>query len=277
MRDTRVWINGVADAALSALDRGVQYGDGLFETIAVAAGRPLLWSEHWARLAQGCARLGIPLPDEAGVRRELEAAATGTTAVAKLILTRGIGERGYRPPAAPRPQRIVTLTPWPEDLAERRRRGARVRWCGLRLGRSPALAGIKHLNRLEQVLARAEWRDEFDEGLLCDTDGAVIEATAANVFIFAGGTLYTPDVSRAGVAGVMRAQVLLAAQALGWAAVVQPLTRPVVEAAEEIFLTNSIVGIWPVTQIETRSYVPGRITQAVAAQVAAAGAVVEGG
>lgn len=183
----RMLINGQDSTTLSAQDRGLLYGDGLFETIAIRNGAPLRWERHLQRLMLGCERLGIPCPDVTTLTLEsLDLCKGHDRAVLKLIVTRGVGGRGYRAPAQLQPTRILARHPWP-DYPDHARDGVRVRLCDMRLAQQPALAGIKHLNRLEQVLARAEWNDEdIAEGLLFDREDHVIEATMSNLFLVCG-------------------------------------------------------------------------------------------
>lgn len=258
----RTLVSGVEDGHLPVGDRGLQYGDGLFETIAVVNGVPRLWERHMQRLADGCRRLGLTCPEEGVLRAEVARIAAGEErAVAKIILTRGTSARGYRPDTARATTRIVQGLPWPAYPAEADSAGVATRWCEMRLARQSRLAGIKHLNRLEQVLARAEWRDEYAEGLMRDSAGLVIEGTMTNLFLVHEGTVITPDLSESGVAGVMRAEVLALADAQGIACAIRPVTVPEIEVAQELFLTNSLIGIWPVARLETRNYVVGKITQ----------------
>jgi 4-amino-4-deoxychorismate lyase len=142
----------------------------------------------------------------------------------------------------------------------------------MRLARQPRLAGLKHLNRLEQVMARAEWRDEYAEGLMRDTEGLVIEGTMSNLFLVHEGVLVTPDLSQSGVAGVMRAAVLDLAAALGIPSAVRQVTTAMVEGAQELFLTNSLIGLWPVTRLETHNHVVGKITQTLQEALSGGGA-----
>ena len=264
-------VNGSEQETVPLADRGLQYGDGLFETIAVCAGKPLLWDPHMQRLSDACRRLFIPMPDRDLLRSEVaQLTHNEQRAVAKIIVTRGVSRHGYRPDSSEPPTRVVLCRPWPNHPAGARTLGVSVRWCRMRVSRQPRLAGMKHLNRLEQVLARSEWQDEYAEGLMCDDQGRIIEGTATNLFLVHEGTLITPDLSESGVAGVMRAQILRHAQAMGMNWAVQPVTRPQVEAAEELFLTNSLIGIWPVTQLETRRYVVGKTTQTLQAALQAA-------
>ena len=265
-------VNGQAGMNLTVADRGLQYGDGLFETLALRDGEPLLWDRHVQRLGEGCRRLGLPAPEARLLREEVtRIAGTEARAVAKIILTRGSAGRGYRADAAGSATRIVQCQPWPAYPVAAGKDGVAVRWCETRLARQPQLAGIKHLNRLEQVLARAEWQDDYAEGLMRDTDGLVIEGTKTNLFLVRDdGTVVTPDLSQSGVAGVMRARVLDSAAAMGMSCIIQAVTADMVESAHELFLTNSLIGIWPIRRIEARHYVVGQISQTLQAALHAA-------
>ncbi len=158
--------------------------------------------------------------------------------------------------------RVVSAEPLSPGSSERRSGGVAVRLCSLRLGHQPALAGLKHLNRLENVLARAEWSDpEIAEGLLCDTEGNVICGTMTNIFVAAGGALATPRLDRCGVAGVTRERVMEAAAQAGYSCGITTLTWSEVLGADEVFLVNSLAGIWPVRDLDGRSRTPGTITR----------------
>jgi len=200
----RVLVGGQAEDRISVLDRGLGYGDGLFETIRFVGAEAPLWSRHMHRLEEGCRRLGLPMPARSVLLDEARAVSGELPqSVVRITLTRGTGARGYKPPAQPKPTRIVAAFEAPPPDAVAYADGIRVRLCATRLAPQPLLAGLKHLNRLEQVLARAEWDDPtIAEGLLCDADGLVISATAANLFAVFGGVLATPAVDRCGVAGV---------------------------------------------------------------------------
>jgi 4-amino-4-deoxychorismate lyase len=256
----RIIVNGVPTDAVSARDRGFQFGDGLFETFAVKNGAPLLWDRHVARLHRGCERLRLILPDLDLLWREATALCDGTARGAlKLILSRGESARGYRYIGDAVPTRVFYLSMLPPDSIAH----ASMRICRTRLSDNPALAGIKHLNRLEQVLARNEWADEYTEGLMLDPYDNVIEATAANVFAVIDGTLRTPDLSRCGVAGVMRDLVLERCAPLGIFCQVARLSLSELRNAQEIFLTSSIIGVLPVTTLDGRQYEVGPIAQAL--------------
>jgi 4-amino-4-deoxychorismate lyase len=240
-----VLINGMTPAdpshALSVEDRGFQYGDGVFESALLVNGRVRFFDEHLQRLALGCERLGIRAPDVALIKSDVHRLAGSTSrSVLKIIVSRGIGPRSYRPPMRPEPTRVVALYPAPQLSSA----PLAVRWCDMRLARNARLAGIKHLNRLEQVLAQAEWNDEhISEGLMLDTEGELVSATASNVFLVRDGMLVTPDLRFCGVRGILRAEVLRAAAQLGIAVSEEPLWPYDVDSASEVFLTNSIRGI----------------------------------
>lgn len=259
----RMLINGHDSGMLDAQDRGLLYGDGLFETLAVHNGSPLRWERHLQRLMLGCESLGIPCPDVTTLTIESLGLCKGRErAVLKLIVTRGVGGRGYRAPAETQATRILACHPWPDYPPDHERDGVRVRLCSTRLAQQPALAGIKHLNRLEQVLARAEWNDdEIAEGLLFDRDDHVIEATMSNLFLVSDGQLVTPDLSDCGVAGIMRAMIIDVAATLGLSCRIRPVTRAELFDADELLLCNSLIGLWPVRQLDTRRLVPGPIVR----------------
>jgi 4-amino-4-deoxychorismate lyase len=259
---SRIVINGQATDGISSLDRGLLYGDGVFETIAVENGRLRFFLRHLARLSSGCGRLGIPHPEENRLLEEALAVISGVECgVLKIIVTRGCAGRGYRPASAAMPTRIMQLHPWPDYPGTCPGSGVRVRLCRQRLGHNPALAGIKHLNRLEQVLARGEWSDpDIREGLLLDEDDRLVEGTMSNLFLIRDRVLMTPDLSRCGVAGILRTVVMELATSVPMPVKVRALGLDDLQDAEEVFLTNSIIGIWPVSAVEDRPYRRGPLT-----------------
>lgn len=249
-------INGKPATQLSVLDRGFQYGDGLFETLAIVSGRPCLWEQHLNRLERGGLRLGIPVPDPALLLDEaLQECAGQERGVLKIILSRGEGGHGYRPSTNPTPTRIVYSAPWPEHPPKAAEEGVEVRLCETRLGHDATLAGIKHLNRLPQVMAQQEWDDPaIPEGLMLDREGRVIEGTKSNLFLVRDGELITPDLSTCGVAGVMRELVRETASKLGIPLAVRDIPALELHQADALFLTNSLIGIWPVRQLDAHHY-----------------------
>lgn len=256
-------VNGQEASSINIQDRGLLYGDGLFETIAVLNGIPQHWKQHFDRLTKGCLKLGIPELDRDLISNEAGQLCKGIEkAVLKMIVTRGEGGRGYRPPENPVPSRILSLHEWPDYPRENTERGICLRFCETKLSENPALAGIKHLNRLEQVMARAEWSDpDIAEGLMLNGSGCVIEGTMSNLFIVQDRILLTPELSVSGVEGVMRSRILAVASDLGIVhKICQILPHDLIEA-DEIFISNSLINIWPVRQLDQHSYTIGNITR----------------
>jgi 4-amino-4-deoxychorismate lyase len=255
-------IDGRAQDSISARDRGLHFGDGVFETIAVDAGRALCLEHHLARLADGCARLALPAPELATLEDECARVCDGAErAGLKIMITRGVSGRGYGSGPGAVPTRIVARYPWPPYPADSRIDGVAVRICSTRLGRNPRLAGIKHLNRLEQVLARSEDAlAQCDEGLMLDDSGCLIAGIMSNVFVRWGKRLITPDLSECGVAGIMRKLVLeVSEQATGLVPEIAALGVDDLSTAEECFLTNSLIGIWPIKTIAGQSLRTGPV------------------
>lgn len=264
-------LNGERRHCVDVSDRGFQYGDGLFETIEVLNGKPLFLDRHLKRLAEGCRVLSIPCPDPELLKAEaLQLAAGSEHGVLKLIVTRGSGGRGYRLPPASTPTRLFSLHPYPHYSEDFHVGGIRARLCQRRLAINPDLARIKHLNRLEQIMARAEWQDDdFQEGVMLDRLDRVIEGTMSNLFWVADGRLYTPTIQDCGIAGIVRGLLIELAQTQG--IVVDEVLADVaeLERAGEIFVTNSVIGIWPVKQLDGRDFGIGAVTRRLQALYAA--------
>ena len=246
--NSRSFIGNAPVEAWPVGNRLQNYGDGLFETMRVHRGAVPWWRAHWERLAQGAFRLRMPLPDEALVR---EAAASlfddAGEGVLKLLLGRGGTGRGYAPLTAEPPLWMLSRHSLPiigNALS--------VHWCRTRLSVQPALAGLKHCNRLEQVLARGECEEAgTDEGLMLDSDGNVVSATAGNLFFLHAGRWRTPSVARCGVAGVCRAHLIALLQATE-----STIAPAQVEQAEAVFLCNAVRGILPVARLGARAWPP---------------------
>lgn len=254
-----ILINGEPATHLPVNDRGLHYGDGVFETIAVQGGQLLCMAEHLERLLISCQQLKLPFTHVPQLRTEAESLANGEDrAVIKMIITRGSGGRGYAPPVNPQPTRIIARYPWTEFPAETIDDGVAVRICDTRYGHQPLLAGMKHLNRLEQVLARAEWDDTgVAEGVVLDIDDNVIEGTMSNIFYATNGKLFTPDLKQCGINGVIRQKIIELADSV---TIKQTQLAEILDA-DEIFICNSVIGLWPVTRINNRKYKVGSIGQ----------------
>ncbi len=265
----RTRVDGRASAVVGAADRGLNYGDGLFETILFVDGTAPLWARHLARLRAGCERLRIVPPDEAALAADCAAVSADLPrAVVRVTVTRGSGPRGYAPPSPAASTRIVTAGAEPVLPRDWYREGIRVRFCETRLALQPQLAGLKHLNRLEQVLARAEWDDSaIAEGIVFDTEGRVIGATAANVFLVRDGVVATPRLDRCGVAGVMRAELI---ERLGEVRIRDVEAGELLDA-DEIFLSNAVRGVLWVGELGGRQWRPGPVATRLTADLHAAG------
>jgi len=263
MSGTRYWIDTQADVRPDPGLRALQYGDGVFETLRVENARIEFLERHLGRLQAGCERLQLDFYDGSGLRSELQQRAVELAqGVIKIILSRRAGARGYRFNPTQGVTRIVSTQPLPLLPPQYSRQGVRVCICDLRLALQPRLAGIKHLNRLEQVMARSEWNEAYEEGLLLDYNEYLIEGTMSNLFLVCHGCLCTPRLDQAGVAGVMRAVVLDMAAGLGLETQVQRLSLWDLEGAEEVFLCNSLIGIWPVIAVADQfTYRAGPITR----------------
>jgi 4-amino-4-deoxychorismate lyase len=253
---SRVLIDGRPGDRLSILDRALHYGDGLFETIRLAAGYPCQWQRHMDRLILGAERLGIDMPDTALLAAEAAEVTWGQReGILKLILSRGEGGRGYAPPVPAVPRRLFLTYPLSSAQGRDWRQGVAVRYCQTPVSINPVLAGIKHLNRLDSVLARAEWNDPaVAEGLMFESTGELVSGTMTNVFLWDGRCLMTPPVDRGGIAGTVRGLTLELAARLGIDCLVTRLDRAALDQARGLFLTNSIVGVWPVRELGGRRF-----------------------
>lgn len=253
-------VDGEIASHVPVTDRGLAYGDGVFETIAVEGGRPRLWQPHMDRLARGCERLAIPPPPQEVLLRETKTVAVGQPhCVVKIIVTRGSAGRGYTPPEHPAPLRIVMAHAWPEGVERDQRNGVEAIVCNTRLALQPLLRGIKHLNRLEQVLAAAELaKHPGKQGVLLNTEGYVITGVNANLFAVAGGQLLTPRMDRCGVHGVLRDLLLREHTARCER---RRITLDLLSEADEVFFCSALRGIVPVRAIDDMRWAPGPVTR----------------
>jgi len=249
-------VNGKQGNLISIRNRGLLYGDGVFRTLRSSGGRALHWLLHYQKLHYDCTRLGIACPDLALLSAELnDMLELHPDGVIKLVVTRGEGARGYAPPAQIESTHLWDIAPLPDYPAGWAVHGIRARLCQLRLGLQPRLAGIKHLNRLENVLAAAEWDDaDIAEGLLMDAAGNVIAGTRSNLFLVKQGRLITPDLSRCGVAGVQRDRVIAWAEQCNMPLQVRDVSLDEVMHADELFVVNSIMILWPLRELEQNSW-----------------------
>lgn len=254
-------INGSAYDALNPLDRGLSYGDGVFRTFKVKDCLPVNWPIQYQKLVSDCVAIGIVCPSAEQLMSDIQMLfALDETAVAKIIITRGVGERGYAPPAITAPTRVVIKSGFPDYPVSYFNEGVALYVCSTPVSFQPKLAGIKHLNRLENVLARAECLDpSFVDGLMLNIEGQVIECTSSNIFVRYGSQLITPDLSRAGVAGVTRQRILDIAHYLELQSMIGQLNLADVMAADEVVICNSLYGVWQVRSIAEQSWNKGEL------------------
>lgn len=263
-------VDGHPATTVSVLDRGLNYGDGLFETMRLHAGQVRLLERHLARLRSGCARLALPFPGDEVIEADIGQLTAGGRAegVLRLVLTRGDGGRGYVPPPEAKGRRIVALHPLPPPGPA----ALSVGICETRLGASAALGGLKHLGRLEQVLAAAEVAAAgWDEGLMLDASDHVVAATRHNLFYLRGGKVLTPTLDGRGVAGVMRGLVLELLPTLGLPCGEERLRYDELHEIDELFLCNAVAGVCPVKQVAGRDYGQATLVEKLRAPLVAAG------
>ena len=242
---TRILVNGAEQNWIAADDRGILYGDGLFETIGFHAGHAPLWELHMQRLSESCRRLFLPMPSVALLADECATLTEGLRhAVVRITITRGCGGRAYIPPEMPEPNRILMRRAYP-DLQG----GVEMIRSSIRLPRQTgALSGIKHLNRLEQVLIGHECRQQgVSEALVCDDQGFIVEGLLSNLIIERNGELIAPGPHPAAVSGVglnwLRRQ-------LGQALIERPFHIDELRPEDSIWVINSVAGIRPVLRLD---------------------------
>jgi 4-amino-4-deoxychorismate lyase len=256
MNDTTL-INGSFNGAISALDRGLSYGDGVFRTIKVVQGLPEYWPVHYQTLVKDCTAIGIVCPSADVFINDFEQlfSIEELVAVAKIIVTRGEGARGYSPPAVTNPLRVMIKSSMPDYAQENFSEGVALHLCETRIGHQPKLAGVKHLNRLENVLARMEWHDpKIVEGLMLDCNDNVIECTAANIFARYENVLLTPALDQCGVSGITRKQILARAHTLNLKPAIETMSLKKLLSADEVIICNSLFGAWQVRQLENKQW-----------------------
>ena len=264
------WIDSDGETAnVSPDDRGLQYGDGLFETIAIRDGEPRLFAYHMDRLKKGCDVLGISAPANSELLRGVMRAVASNNvsaaySVAKVIVSAGAAVRGYGRSRVAAPAVIFGAFPAAPPPLDSYRDGIEIAVCKTRLGVNSALSGLKTLNRLEQVLARSEIADsDVFEGLTLDADGNIICGTMSNVFIVSNQSISTPSLDRCGVEGVMRRHVIESLRDRGIASEIRTIGMTELRESDEVFFTNSQFGVMPVRRCTTTDWTSGEVTRNV--------------
>lgn len=250
-------INGSFNGVISALDRGLAYGDGIFRTLKIRNGIPAHWPLHYQKLVEDCSAIGIVCPSADVLMSDFNQlfVPDEVVSVAKIIITRGEGERGYKPSPIASPMRVVTKSTLPDYPESNFTEGVHLYVCETRIGHQAKLAGVKHLNRLENVLARMEWSEpELADGIMLDIEGNVIECTAANIFARFDDVLVTPKLDLCGVAGITRMQILSRAPTLNLNTKIEKMDLKKLLSADEIILSNSLYGAWQVRSIANEKW-----------------------
>ncbi|MEC4724851.1 aminodeoxychorismate lyase [Shewanella sp. D64] len=253
---TQVWVNGVLATKIDPMDRGLAYGDGLFATMRIVKGEVQFLPAHFARLTQGAKRLGFAWSASPTLAEQLkQLALTQRNACVKLLLSRGVGGRGYAAPSPCLVNEVVFLSAFPQHYCLWQREGISLALSDILLAKQPRLAGIKHLNRLEQVLIKSiQLPEGFDDWLVLDNDGSIIESSIANLFFIKERTIFTPAITHCGVAGMMREQVIYALIDLGYNLDIKPIHHNDLAQFEHCFMTNSLLGLVDIKQIDSIAY-----------------------
>lgn len=256
-------INGQQSDQVETSDRALQFGDGCFTTALIVDGNVMRLADHLQRLREGCERLGIAFSHWQALTEEMSTVAQEwSRGVLKVILSRGSGGRGYAISGCDSPLRIVSASAYPSHYDQWRVSGIRLHSCPLRLGINPALAGIKHLNRLEQVMIR-RFIDECgaDEALVLDHQQRVVECCTANIFWRKGEEWLTPRVDEAGVDGTMRRYLIRLLSEWGYPCHQVFAGPQEVLAADEVFICNALMPVIPVIGIDDIRFPVGELTQ----------------
>lgn len=256
-------INGKYEGCLTPFDRGFAYGDGVFRTLPVKNGTAVAWDRHYLKLRDDCNAIGIVCPSEdillADIALLFEDKSDG---VIKIVITRGESARGYAVPALAQPNRALLRSDLPSYPVKNFTEGVHLHLCRLRLAAQPLLAGVKHLNRLENVLARMEWHNPaITDGLLLDQSGNVIECTMSNIFMRHGNRLSTPDLGQCGVSGVTRERILEIAPALGFECTITTFNLDTLLGADEVVICNSLIGVWQVRLLDEHRWQAGTLAK----------------
>ena len=268
---TKTLINGQESGFIDITDRGLQFGDGVFETLRVYEGKPIWWQQHIDRLLDGCRRLQFSIIPNVEILY-LEAdklLADFPSGTLKIIITRGNSTSGYAAPADTMPNRVLSMTPGFRHQAKSKQ-GVILGICKQRITGCQQLSSIKHLNRLEQVLARMECQSEgWDEGLMLDSDDRVIEGSMSNLFVYQQGRLLTPCLEQNGIEGICRGRIMLLAEKNGINMEQCELSLQDLRNSDELFVSNSLIGIWPVARFDDKQYQPGPNTRLLQAKLEA--------
>ena len=265
-----LWVNGARQETISAFDRGLAYGDGLFATMRCTKEGVLFVDTHMARLTQSAKRLGIQWQPSIELKQliasivQQEHKSFNGDFCLKLLLSRGVGGRGYQPPEKAAITEVISLHPIPSHYRQWQSTGIALQTSTMRLALQTRLAGMKHLNRLEQVLIKAQRLGEgFDDWLVLDTQGTIIESSMANLFLIKNRQVVTPSLHLSGVAGVMREQLIYWFIDAGFNVDIRPVAQIELCEFEHALLSNSLFGVVGVNRIDQLVFSPSELTQKI--------------
>ena len=267
MSDFISLINGEFSKHISVIDRGLSYGDGLFETMSWSYldDEKVLgvefWDRHIERIKQGCLITKIKLPPTEILTNYKEKILNESfrkgikNGILKIVITRGIGGRGYKFEKEIVPTVIFLSFPSKEINKKTLYRGVKLRFCEFPIFENSMLAGLKHLNRIDSVMARSEWEeDEFFDGVMLDNSDSIIDGTMTNLFFSKNNVLYTPIIKKSGINGIMR-QVVIDNAKLFFKEVCEiEIKRRTISTFDEMFVTNSVIKILPVTHLSNKKF-----------------------
>ncbi|EPE37642.1 Aminodeoxychorismate lyase [Candidatus Photodesmus katoptron] len=257
------WVNGKLSSSISVMDRSFQYGDGCFTTMLVFEGKIQHWDMHVKRMEECLHFLNIALPNWEKVYKWLmEARLKNRKSGLKLHITRGKGHFGYNSQGIESPNITISHFLVPNHYKRLIRYGLELGVCNQNLGINPLLAGYKHNNRLEQVLLKLEInRLGLFDAIVLDIKKNLIETTIANLFWVKNNIIYTPSLENAGVNGITRQLVIQFSSSKNLKLIIDNFQFQCLDDAEEIFITNSILGVVPVIKIISKHYNIGKVTR----------------
>jgi len=276
-------INGKETDSISAYDRGLAYGDGFFETLAIVNGEIHNWELHLKRIKSSAIRLKFPELDQGLILSSLKKLISNSLLnnllpnnnlrfIVKLIITRGEGKRGYQLPTKPEVTYILMNSEWPNFPRQHYLQGVDIKELSMRIANQSVLAGIKHLNRLEQVMAQSELTDEYQEGLLLNNDNQPISAISGNLYFYNNKVLYVLNQKNCGISGTIREQVIQLSEELDVSISFDLTSLDKLLYSSEVFISNSIRGLWPIKSItllsgKIQNYKPGKIYQLLSERI----------
>lgn len=254
------WVNGVANNQIDVTDRAVSFGDGCFTTLHGVNRQAQMLDNHIGRLKNDSQRLKIPQPDWIKLADHIDSICKEQSEdefVIKVIISRGVGGRGYSSTGFNQPTVIVSVSRYPQNYFQLQCKGAKLILSQIPLSRNPVLAGMKHLNRLEQVLVRQEIDSAgMDEAIVLDTHGTVVECCSANLFWRIGHKIFTPSLSHAGVKGLMRQKIIALLTQSHYSFEEVERFPTILAHSDEVIICNALMPVLPVATIQMNEKQP---------------------